>query len=1196
YNNNQLSQHITSHVSPNKTGMYVVAKGLSLKVDTNPKPIWKSLVSNTKVVQPQHDPATKTLLNDLNFSLQPGRMVLLMGPPSSGKSILLQLLANRHPKQHSTIDGQLLFNGHVADDKTHHRDTIFVPQDDRHIPILTVQQTMDFSANCNMGQQSREQAKKERVDLILEMVGLTEQRNTLVGDELIRGISGGQKRRVTLASEFTKCPNLILMDEPTTGLDSATSFNICNHVKTIAIESKSSAVLSLLQPSPELFTLFDDVILLGEHGTLCYFGPREQLLPSTLLDDIKLCLSRQFTVMKMVRKQYIVRFVQAIVMGFVLGSLFFQLGDTQTGGRNRFAILYFAMNLHIWTSYPSIEEFHQLRPVFYLQQDGKYYRAFAYFLSLVVSKFPVSFIESTLFATICYWTAGFNASADRFFVFIICNALTNIVAQGLFQCASAYSSTQLKASLVTPAIILLFMISSGFILPRTNYPDWWIWLYYLDPLKYVLDALASNEMVDKTFHCAPHERIPPPTLQLFGFNDTLSWRWIDLFIVVCYAFVLFTLFFIGLKWLRFETKKPPRTISYGIKVKKDRKNTIIDANNVAMANNGGCYMTIENLNYSVQVKKRNEHTGKTEKAKLQLLNNINAFVKPGMMALMGPSGAGKSTLLDILAKRKNGGEITGQVSINGQSIDSMQLTRFTAYVEQQDILPENLTVKEAVYMSALCRLPDTMPNEDKMKLVEEIIKLLHLTKVQDSKIGLNPMVGISLANRKKVSIAIEMAADPQLLFLDEPTSGLDSTAALKVMNCIRKVVKSGRTVICTIHQPSQEIFEEFDQLLLLAKGEVIYFGDTGPNCQTVVDYFAHQGYHMQHGRNAADFILEVAELRDEARNPIQYYRASTECQTTTEQLTNKQVVPTGVTVPKFTNMYGSSLRTQMYCLTKRAWLNHVRRPTTILIRFLRGIIPAFILGTMFLRLDHDQSGARNRLAMIFQSFVFAGISSVSKIPMALEDRSLFYREKQSGTYPPFIYLAATLVTDLPMVVMTSLVYWIPFFLLSGMDGGEGGGKFFFSLLIYFLMTLCYDNLALMFAFVMPELPVAALISSMALNFLGLFGGFFIPGPDIPRGWKWLHWLMFSRYGLESIGVTELRGATFDCPNDVGAYPIPVGKNTMMFCPITSGDTLLERYGLEYDRVNWNIFMLIAFNIAYIMLSFLALTFIRHQRK
>eukprot|EP01132_Coremiostelium_polycephalum_P011815 gene11815-14452_t len=1175
--NQTLSSHIKEYAPSNKTGMFLSAKNLSY------------YVRKTKVPKEAPESEKRTyLIKDFNFSIKPGKMILLMGSPGSGKSVLLKILANRLGV--GELEGTLLFNNRQVDPSTHQKDTIYVPQEDKHLALLTVKETMEFSARCNMGDKVDDAVQKERVNLILEQIGLSHTVNTIVGNEFFRGISGGQKRRVTIATEFTKCPNLILMDEPTTGLDSATSFSVISKVKTIATEAKASAIVSLLQPSPELTALFDDVLLLHE-GKIAYFGPMENLLPyfstiglaplidqpvaefiqevveepnkyrtdktggdseiqfnlaqsfkdsiyyqqsldnidslipkdiflvdhstqdstkSSIRYELKHCLSRHLKVMRIMKMQYVTRFSQSVFMGLLVGTLFYDTGFSQADARNRFGLMYYSMVLHIWTTFGSVEEFFTMRSVFYDQKDGKYYRTFPYFLSLVITKIPVSIIEALLFSIPCYWLAGFRARADSFFVFVLGMALTNFIAQGVFQTVSVFTETQFMASMICPAIIVMFMMFSGYMLPGPDVPGWWIWMYYISPLKYTLDMIASNELFGVTFTCSESERIPPPTtvnftesypygfegnqicpqsngvdfLSNFGMSENFYFRWIDLVIILAMGSFMFTVFFFGLKYVKFEVKKPPKMIAPKKKIKKDTK--VIPQKHTM----NGCYMTFENLGYSVPSKQKNKATGKMENLTLQLLKNINGFAKPGLMALMGPSGAGKSTLLDVLSKRKNLGTITGKIMVNNVPIDDVNLTRFTGYVEQLDILSANLTIREAIEFSANCRLPGSYSFEDKNKMIDEILK-----------------------------------------------------------------------------------------------------------SQMVIDYFNGLGYQHDPDRNPADFILELSEHPTQV-SPVVSYQSSHLASQATELLSNNRVVPDGVTLPKYKSRYSAPLSMQLYCLVKRGWLNHIRRPTTILMRFLRSFIPAVVIGTMFLRIDNDQMGARNKLAMIFLSFLFAGMASIGKIPLVVEDRAVYYREFSAGTYPSILYLISTFITDIPMMLLTAVCYWIPSFFLTGLSLGDNGWKFFFSFGVYFMVVICYDSLAVVFALTCPTIPIATLFSGVGLNFLGLFGGFFIPKPNIPRGWIWMHYLVFSKYGLETLGITEWKDQEFECPGGKGSYDIPIGNTnqTKNFCPIRNGNVMIERYGFDVDRQYYNVLILAGFILAFLTTSYLSLRFIKHMKR
>ena len=122
--------------------------------------------------------------------------------------------------------------------------------------------------------------------------------------------------------------------------------------------------------------------------------------------------------------------------------------------------------------------------------------------------------------------------------------------------------------------------------------------------------------------------------------------------------------------------------------------------------------------------------------------------------------------------------------------------------------------------------------------VEEVMELVELDSLKDALVGLPGITGLSTEQRKRLTIAVELVANPSIIFMDEPTSGLDARAAAIVMRTVRNTVDTGRTVVCTIHQPSIDIFEAFDELLLLKRGgQVIYSGPLGRNSHMIVEYF-----------------------------------------------------------------------------------------------------------------------------------------------------------------------------------------------------------------------------------------------------------------------------------------------------------------------------------------------------------------------
>jgi ATP-binding cassette subfamily G (WHITE) protein 2 (PDR) len=200
----------------------------------------------------------------------------------------------------------------------------------------------------------------------------------------------------------------------------------------------------------------------------------------------------------------------------------------------------------------------------------------------------------------------------------------------------------------------------------------------------------------------------------------------------------------------------------------------------------------------------------------RILDNVDGWVRLGALtALMGVSGAGKTTLLDVLAERVTVGVITREMLVDRRPRDS-SFQRKTGYVQQQDIHLETSSVHEALRFSALMRQP-VGPREEKPAYVEEIVRLLDMEEYADATVGV-PGEGLHVEQRKRLAIGVELAAKPQLLlFFDEPTSGLDSQTSWAICNLMEKLKNSGRTILCTIRQPSTMLFQRFDRLLFLGK-------------------------------------------------------------------------------------------------------------------------------------------------------------------------------------------------------------------------------------------------------------------------------------------------------------------------------------------------------------------------------------------
>ncbi|KAJ3005446.1 UNVERIFIED_CONTAM: hypothetical protein HDU68_004605, partial [Siphonaria sp. JEL0065] len=236
-----------------------------------------------------------------------------------------------------------------------------------------------------------------------------------------------------------------------------------------------------------------------------------------------------------------------------------------------------------------------------------------------------------------------------------------------------------------------------------------------------------------------------------------------------------------------------------------------------------------------------------------ILSGVNGMIRSKRLtAIMGPSGCGKTTFMSVLMGKV--ARTSGKLLINNDECEMSKYKKIIGYVPQEDIMLRELTVRENIYHSSRVRLPSSWTSVQVNKFVDDVLDVLNLTHVQHNLIGSESERGISGGQRKRVNIGMELAGVPIALFLDEPTSGLDSTSSLKVAEILRKIASLGLTVVSVIHQPRYEIFQQFNDLLMLVPGgKTAYIGPT----KFVVEYYKELGYFFDALANPADILMDI---------------------------------------------------------------------------------------------------------------------------------------------------------------------------------------------------------------------------------------------------------------------------------------------------------------------------------------------------
>ncbi|XP_020676453.1 ABC transporter G family member 42 isoform X4 [Dendrobium catenatum] len=1092
------------------------------------------------------------ILNNISGIIRPSRMTLLLGPPSSGKTTLLLALAGKLQKS-LEVSGVVTYNGYELNEFLPQKTAAYISQYDMHTGEMTVKETLSFSERCQgVGDRyellselaRREKAKgivpDPEVDLFMKATSIEGQQiglqtdytirilgldicsDTIVGDEMRRGISGGQKKRVTTGEMIVGPTKTLFMDEISTGLDSSTTHQVVKCFQQIVHLGEATILMSLLQPAPETFDLFDDIILLDE-GQIIYQGPRDHVLEffhscgfrcperkaiAEFLQEVtsrndqqqywenkekpyefmsaaefikrfnrfhvgidlrsrlsvpfdkrkshnaalvftkrsaptKVLLKASFTKEWLLIKRnsfvYVFRAIQLLILAFVASSVFLRTNmktKTEADGAVYIGALVYGLNVNFFNEFAEQSLAISRLPVFYKQRDLLFYPTWVFTVPNCIVRIPLSIMESAVWVIVTYYSIGFAPEASRFFKQLLIFFLVQQMAAGLFRLVAGVTRSITAANTWGSVVSLTLISIGGFSLPKDLIPKWWMLGHWLSPLTHGFTALTINEMFSSKWmdKFAPDgRRLGIAILENIDLSTDQKLYWKSAGVLVGYSIIfniLFTLSLMFLNPLGRSNPVMPEETAAEMEDKRDHcvgdeakaecsrpsSNTPKWRSCETYRNAAGklssrrgmvlpfkpLAMSFNEVNYYVDIPPAMKAYAVKED-RLQLLREITGTFRPGILtALMGESGAGKTTLMDVLAGRKTGGYIEGDIRLAGYPKKQSTFARISGYCEQFDVHSPQLTVKESLSFSALLRLAGIS--------VEEKLKIPGVQKIND---GRNPAVWMMEAS---------------------------STAT------------------------EEKLDIDFAEI------------------------YKNSSLHKQN-------MALVGELSKPLSGTCDLY---------------------------FSTRYAQSSYGQFKICVWKYWWIYWRSPGYNLSRLGMALVTALLLGSIFWKIGQRRDNSKELLSVIgamFFAVQFVGFANCSTVqPLINTERLVFYREKAAGMYSALPYALSQVVVEIPYVLFQAFYYTLLVYYMMSFQWTAT--KFLWFLSIFFFSFLYFTYYGMLSVAVSPNLQVSGILSASIFFFFDLFSGFFIHRPEIPVWWIWYCWICPVSWTLYGLIVTQ----------------------------------------------------------------------------
>ncbi|EOA16308.1 hypothetical protein CARUB_v10004458mg [Capsella rubella] len=479
------------------------------------------------------------ILRDISLTSHPSQILAIVGPSGAGKSTLLDILAART----SPTSGSILLNSVPINPSSYRKISSYVPQHDAFFPLLTVSETFTFSASLLLPKDPPKVSNV--VASLLRELNLTHLAHT----RLSQGLSGGERRRVSIGLSLLHDPEFLLLDEPTSGLDSKSASDIVQILKSIATSRQRVVILSIHQPSFKILSLIDRVLLLSK-GTVVYHGRLDSLeafllsngftvppqlnsleyameilqnlhdpyenanialldhcpeskkqntkqsivrYKSSRITEISLLYGRFWKIIYRTRQLLLTNILEALVVGLVLGTIYLNIGAGKEGIEKRFGLFAFTLTFLLSSTTQTLPIFIDERPIILRETSSGLYRLSSHILATTLVFLPYLLLIAIIYSVSLYFLVGLCPSWKAFAYFVLVIWIIVLMANSFVLFLSSLAPNYIAGTSLVTILLAAFFLFSGYFISKESLPKYWLFMYFFSMYKYALDALLINE-------------------------------------------------------------------------------------------------------------------------------------------------------------------------------------------------------------------------------------------------------------------------------------------------------------------------------------------------------------------------------------------------------------------------------------------------------------------------------------------------------------------------------------------------------------------------------------------------------------------------------------------------------------------------------------------------------------------------------